>query len=158
MSEGKIFKFIGCGCVLVMILSLGGCVTLTFGLFYLIKTTEPYQYGLEQAQQHPEVIQILGEPITDGWWISGNIETNNSSGTADISIPLGGPRGNGTLFVIGDKEAGKWTYSRIRFQADSGEEVELIPLLDHEINDTEENSSNDPSPQGELDRFPADQF
>jgi Cytochrome oxidase complex assembly protein 1 len=41
---------------------------------------------------HPAVIEALGSPIKEGFFVSGNTNVNGASGEANLSIPISGPR------------------------------------------------------------------
>jgi hypothetical protein len=66
---------------------------------------------LARAKVHPAVIEALGSPITEGFLVSGNTNVNGASGEANLSIPIAGPKGNGTIYVASRKSLGQWTYS-----------------------------------------------
>ena len=68
----------------------------------------------------------LGTPVEAGWLVSGNIETSGGSGTTDLSIPLSGPEGSGTLFLEAEKSAGEWRFSYITLDLDEGGEIDLL--------------------------------
>ena len=95
-------------------------------VFGLLKSTDAYQQGMSRARSDPVVIEALGLPIKDGWFLTGSVEVNAQSGTADLQIPVSGPKGAGTIYVAGTKIAGVWTYSRLNIKLDgSGQTVEL---------------------------------
>jgi Cytochrome oxidase complex assembly protein 1 len=103
------------GCLLPIVLC-GGGLTAFFFLVYgavtgSIKASDAYAQGMAQARSNPEVVAALGEPIDSGFWISGSINVNGSSGDVDVSIPISGPKGSGTLYVVGTRSAGRWQYS-----------------------------------------------
>ena len=75
-----------------------------------IKSSWAYTEGVDLASRHPDVVADLGEPITVGWFISGSVSVSGSSGEADFSIPLRGPKGRGTLYVIAKRRAGEWAF------------------------------------------------
>ena len=75
-----------------------------------IKSSWAYTEGVDLASRHPDVVADLGEPITVGWFTSGSISVSGSSGEADFSIPLRGPEGRGTLYVIAKRRAGEWAF------------------------------------------------
>ena len=53
---------------------------------------------------------------------------NGGSGNADLTIPISGPKGKGTLYVVATKSAGEWTYSKLVVKIDStGETIDLGP-------------------------------
>ena len=78
-----------------------------FGVF---KGSDAYADAIARARSSPAVVHELGEPIEPGWWVTGSININGPSGSADFATTLRGPRGRGTLYVTGDKQAGRWNY------------------------------------------------
>ncbi len=93
----------------------GGLGLFVFAIFGTVSTairnSDAYQVGMAQARANPQVVAALGEPIESGFWIQGNINVENQSGDVDVSIPISGPRGSGTLYVVGTRSAGRWQYS-----------------------------------------------
>lgn len=125
--------FVPTGCCLGTLI-LGALVAAIFGLgvfgavFGMMKSSEPYKVALERAKTNQQVISALGSPITEGFSTWGNINVNGASGEADLSIPISGPKGKGTVYVTGTKSAGKWTYSKMVVKIDStGETIDLGP-------------------------------
>ena len=57
------------------------------------------------------MIEALGSPITEGFLVSGNTNVDGASGEANLSIPITGPKGNGTIYVAARKSLGQWNYS-----------------------------------------------
>jgi hypothetical protein len=105
------------GCLLPA-LACGGCFALILpAVFGAIKSSDPYKEGVVRAKASAAVRDALGEPIAEGYFPSGNINTRTTngveSGTADLTIPLSGPKGSGAVHVVAEKAAGKWTYSTI---------------------------------------------
>ena len=94
--------------ILLPVLACGTCFTAVFGL---MKSSEPYKTAVERAKNHPAVIAALGTPIKEGFMASGTVNTSGDSGNADLSIPISGPKGSGTIHVVGSKSGGKWSYS-----------------------------------------------
>jgi hypothetical protein len=105
----------GCGCLLFF-----GIWALVIGIFALvlnvIKDSEPYQGALTQARSNERVIEVLGEPIEPGWWITGSSETTDTSGFADFAFPISGPDNSGNLYVVALKSAGEWEFQRIELE------------------------------------------
>jgi hypothetical protein len=54
--------------------------------------------------------------------VTGNINFANDSGNADLAIPLSGPQGHGTVYVVARKSAGTWSYDRFEVELDGAEE------------------------------------
>jgi Cytochrome oxidase complex assembly protein 1 len=76
-----------------------------------VKSTDVYKDALARAQAHPSVIEALGSPIKEGFLVSGNSNVNGASGEANLSIPVSGPVGKGTIYVAANKSLGRWNYS-----------------------------------------------
>lgn len=103
------------GCLLP-ILACGGCFAVIGGaVFGALKSSDPYKEGVAKAKASPAVRDALGEPIQEAWYVSGNLNTQTTNGVetgnADLTIPLSGPKGSGSVHVVGQKNAGTWTYS-----------------------------------------------
>jgi hypothetical protein len=80
-------------------------------VFSAVKSTDVYKDALARAQAHPSVIEALGSPIKEGFLVSGNTNVNGASGEANLSIPIAGPKGKGTIYVAASKSLGRWNYS-----------------------------------------------
>jgi len=107
------------------ICACGGCIaSVLYGVTGMIKGSEPYRVAVERAEQSPEVRARLGEPVTAGMLVTGNINLENSNGECDLQIPLSGPNGSGTLTVRGSQIQGEWTYDEMSVEID-GEKIDL---------------------------------
>ncbi len=100
---------------------------IVFGVFGAIRSSDFYEQALETAQNDPDVIAALGEPIEAGWWVMGTISTSGLSGEGDLIIPISGPDGSGTLYATGRRDTGEWTYFTLAVEVDGREE--LIDLM-----------------------------
>ncbi|HXZ27137.1 MAG TPA: cytochrome c oxidase assembly factor 1 family protein [Terriglobales bacterium] len=109
---------VGVGCLGVIILAVafvGGIMLLVMGS---IRSSDAYQQALAKAKANPEVVLRLGQPIQPGWFISGSINVSGAAGDADLSIPISGPKGKGTVYVVGKKSAGEWSYTRMEVEVE----------------------------------------
>ena len=108
------------GCLLPIVLCGGGFLALVFLIFGAvtgsIKASDAYMEGMARARANPEVVAALGDPIESGFWITGNISVEGPSGNVDVSIPISGPKGSGTLYVVGTRSAGRWQYSTMEVE------------------------------------------
>lgn len=111
--------------ILAMVGFFGGVFLFVFGVF---KYSDVYVKSLTQAQASPAVIQILGEPIEEGYLVFGSIHVNGPSGEADIAIPISGPKGSGTIYAVATKSAGIWHFQVLEVDIKGSEE--RIDLLD----------------------------
>ena len=109
---------------------LGGAFAafLVFVIFGALKQTDVYKTAVARAKSNSQVIAALGQPIEEGWFLSGSTKVNGGSGTADLSIPISGPKGKGTIYAVATKSAGQWNYSKLEVKIDStGETIDLGP-------------------------------
>ena len=107
------------------------------GIFLLVEVSfqhsDSYTQALARARTDPRVAARIGGPLKVGWLASGSINTSGPSGDADISIPISGPKGKGTLYVVAKKSAGLWTFKTLQVEVEG--ESERIDLLLPEEND-----------------------
>ena len=99
-------------------LVLLGCAAV-FGIFALvmssIKGSDVATEAMSRARSNPTVMQQLGTPIDEGWFVSGSINVSTGSGDADLALPISGPKGKGTRVRHGEKE--RWC---LELQPDAG--------------------------------------
>jgi hypothetical protein len=96
-----------------------------------LKSSDAYKMALARAQTDPQVVRALGSPIEAGWLISGRTNVSGTSGHADLTVPLSGPKGKGTLYFVASKFAGTWTFSKMMVRVENtGEEIVLSPTAE----------------------------
>jgi hypothetical protein len=103
--------FVPTGCLTILVLFLVFVGSIVVIVFSAIKSTEPYKDAFAKAKMHPAVIEALGSPIKEGFFVSGNTNVNGASGESNLSIPISGPKGKGTIYVKAAKSLGRWSYS-----------------------------------------------
>jgi hypothetical protein len=123
--------FVPTGCCLTPLVAGGAFLAfIILVVFGAMKQSDAYKMAVARAKADSRVVTALGTPIAEGWWLSGNTNVNGSSGDADISIPISGPKGKGTIYAVATKSAGEWTYSKLQVKIDStGETIDLGPQL-----------------------------
>lgn len=112
---------------LCILLIVGGAAGIFAAVFSSIKSSDVYQTALTEATTNSELVNTLGDPIKAGFFPSGSISIENSTGEASLSIPISGPKGKGTLYVEATKSAGTWTYSVMEVAVEG--QLERIDLL-----------------------------
>ena len=75
-----------------------------------MKSTDAYQMAVHATRKNPEVISKIGEPIVEGLFITGSINESGGSGSADMAIPVSGPKGEATVYVSATQSAGQWKF------------------------------------------------
>ena len=102
------------------------------GIFALImswmRSSDVALEAVARAQANPAVAQKLGGRIEEGWLTSGSINVGTGgSGDANLTVPISGPKGSGTVYVTARRIAGVWNYSEMIAGIEStGEKVDLL--------------------------------
>jgi Cytochrome oxidase complex assembly protein 1 len=108
-----------CGAVFVV-----GIFTLVMGA---MRGSDVAREATARAQANTLVGQRLGTPISEGWMVSGSINVSPGAGDADLSVPISGPKGKGTVYVKAQKAGGEWTYSLMLATIEgSSERIDLL--------------------------------
>ena len=116
---------LGCFSIAVLFVVFVGSVILI--VFSAGKSTDVYKDALARAKTNRAVIEALGSPITEGFLVSGNTNVNGASGQANLSIPVAGPKGKGTIYVAANKSLGQWNYSGLVFEiAKTHQRIDLL--------------------------------
>jgi len=111
-------------------------VVATFALFFvsvfvlvesMFHGSEVYAAALAKAQENPCVVQKLGSPMKPDWMTSGQINETNDEGDAELSIPLRGPRGSGSLELKAKRENKVWEIQSLILEHDI-DRVQIVPL------------------------------
>ena len=119
---------VGClGLIIVLVGFVGGILLIVETSF---KNSDAYTGALAQAQSNSQVAEKIGRPMKAGWFVSGNINVSGSSGHADLSIPISGPKGKGMIFVVATKSAGRWLFKTLQVEVNG--DSERIDLLQAE--------------------------
>ena len=108
------------GCLLAVIVVGGFIAAIMFFVMTMMKSNDVYQHAVDTARRNPEVIARLGEPIEESWFVTGNWEESGGAGQAQLSIPLHGPKGKGTIYVEARKSAGQWNYAVLAVEFEGG--------------------------------------
>lgn len=115
---------------LLGVASLGAIAGFVIAVMSLMKSSDAYQGALARIKADPRAIEALGSPIQEGFLLTGNIAVKNSSGSANLNIPVSGPKGSGTLCVLATKSLGEWHFDRLVLQTNSNNtRIELPTTL-----------------------------
>ncbi|MGO9088154.1 MAG: cytochrome c oxidase assembly factor Coa1 family protein [Candidatus Sulfotelmatobacter sp.] len=117
-----------------------GCLTLllliaVFGLTLMtiitasFRSSDVYKQAMAKAAENQQVRDLVGEPIRAAWLISGELHVNGSTGNANLSIPISGPRGKGMIHAVAFKSEGAWrfTYLQVRIEGQN-ESIDLLSV------------------------------
>jgi hypothetical protein len=92
-----------------------------------MKSSGAYQQAVTRASANPAVIAALGQPIHTGYFTMGNISVSNDHGSAQLDIPLQGPKGEATVHLEARKSSNQWTYSALTVSLGStNQQIDLL--------------------------------
>lgn len=119
--------FVPVGCLGTIILVAGFVAVIMFIVLGFMKSSDVYKEAVANAKANTSVIDVLGSPIEEGLFVSGNINVSGTSGRANLSIPISGPDGKATVFVVATREAGNWHFSTLVVEfKESGTQISLL--------------------------------
>ena len=115
---------LGCLGCLPMLLFFGLCAGfIMLSSQVAFRAWGPLDHVLTILNNNPQVTQVFGQPLTVGPFITGSISGGDTSSSARFSVPLYGPRENGTLRVSGSWRRGVWDVSiNLIYDDEDGEE------------------------------------
>ena len=96
----------GCLPILFFIGLCAGFIMLSSHVMF--RAFGPLDQTLQIINSDPAVVQAFGKPITPGAFITGEMEGGGSSSSADLSVPIYGPKRSGDLNVSGTWHKGVW--------------------------------------------------
>lgn len=92
-----------------------------------LKSSQLYKLAVTRVKMHPAVVEAVGLPMRDGWFVKGGIKGKGSSGQAKLIFPISGPKGRAIVYVQAKKSAGKWTYSTLQVNIrDKDTKIDLL--------------------------------
>ncbi len=99
----------GCLSALVFIAVCAGFVMLSSQVMF--RVWGPLDQVLRIINNHPQVTQAFGQPVSIGPFVTGKISGGGNSSSASFGAPLYGPKRSGDLSVSGSWRRGVWDVS-----------------------------------------------
>jgi hypothetical protein len=126
--------FVPVGCLGLIAIFCGFIALLVVVVMGSMKNSDAYKMALAKAQQNPVVQQKLGTPIQASTFVGGSINVEGTSGKADLTIPISGPKGKGAIYVDATKFANEWKFNRLEvgFDGDAQRVDLLAPVIQQE--------------------------
>ncbi len=94
-----------------------------------LRSSEVYSQAMSALTSNQQAVQFLGEPISAGKAVNGEISISNGSGQAVLSIPVSGPQNKGRLEVEAYKTANKWNMTFLQLAIDGGDSINLLEVV-----------------------------
>lgn len=90
-------------------------IPLYFAVNAELRESGAYKLTMYTAQTSPCITSTFGSPLEAGRIFEGSIEESSNEGSANIEIPIKGPRGKGNLDVLAKKANGNWSIESLVF-------------------------------------------
>ncbi|BAO75784.1 cytochrome c oxidase assembly factor Coa1 family protein [Winogradskyella sp. PG-2] len=122
---------LGGGClslIIIVVLAVGGVI---YKVADSVQGSEPYTHALAKTIENEKVISFLGEPIETNGMGNTSFSYKNGSSTAQLTIPIKGPKDEGNIVVDAEKINDEWAYNLLYVKIDG--ETERINLLEADI-------------------------
>jgi hypothetical protein len=119
---------VGCGGCAVVLLGIAGVFSaIFFGVFAAIGKSDAVAEVMKRAGESKVVREQLGTPLQRGWLTTGNLETGNRSSSAEVQVPIEGPKGSGRIQANGYKRGDEpWVFNVLEVIIDkTGERIDL---------------------------------
>lgn len=126
MSGLKIAAIIG-GSVLVLFVIM--IVVILAGVRSTLRSSEVYSQSIAGLLSNPQAVALLGEPVEAGSAVNGEINVNNGSGNAELSIPVSGSISKGELQSRGLRTDSQWSLTLLELVMENGERIDLLAGL-----------------------------
>ena len=111
------------------IIVLSGCA---WFLTFIIRAQAPVRLAENKARNSAEVRLAIGHSLKTERFIKGYLVSKDGNGNADLTIPIYGPLGHGTLFEWAQEEKGKWHLCSLVFRShDESTTVLVSDTLTH---------------------------
>ncbi|GEP46148.1 cytochrome c oxidase assembly factor Coa1 family protein [Brevifollis gellanilyticus] len=121
----------GCGgCMMLMACGVLLFIGIAIFVVNMLLRSEPSEFAFQTAQKSEVIQREVGEPMKLGWFIAGSLKDFNGNGTAKLSLPISGPKGEVSVHVDAEGKQGRWTYKSMTATIrKTGEHVDLLPLV-----------------------------
>ncbi|WP_350286476.1 cytochrome c oxidase assembly factor Coa1 family protein [uncultured Croceitalea sp.] len=113
------------GCLTVIVFAIVLFTSIYFGVTKIMEDSKPYVHAFELINNDEQLIELLGSPIAKDGAVQGNIDWINGNKSAQMSIPISGPKGSGTLFINATGKGETWNYHEIRVEINE-QEINLL--------------------------------
>jgi hypothetical protein len=103
-----------------------GVVALNVLVFGALRSNEAYRTAVAIARADARLVAALGEPIEEGWLVTGNVEAGGDGAAANLAFSLYGPKADAAVQLRASKHAGQWRHEALVARVESGPEIDLL--------------------------------
>lgn len=113
---------------------IGGVVGSIVSIMPMMKRTDAYLMSMALVQADEDVREALGDDITAGFWVWGNVSVQaGGTGAAELSIPLTGSKGSGNAYVQAVRSSGAWDVLLLVVRVDGSD----VPIVLRNVNNVQ---------------------
>lgn len=94
--------------------------------YWSFKDMGAYTEAIAEAQEDPHVQQALGGTFKPGFPSNTQVSSRNGHTHAEFTVPLDGPKADGSLHAVADKDGEEWTFSTLYVQLEDGSRIDLL--------------------------------
>ncbi len=116
------------GCLLALFLLCGFVAAIFTVVEASFRNSTVYQEALARAGRNSQIADRIGVPLRPGLMASGQLNVSGSTGTANMKIPVTGPRGKANIVLDAHKVDGTWIFRTLEVQFEG--QTEVVNLLD----------------------------
>lgn len=106
---------------------MAGVCAVVAAYVHWVEGTPAYSQAISVAEASPQLRNLLGSPLREGWFVIGTRREVGKGGFTELTIPVSGPRGKGKLLVVANQERGQWILENVSFSASTGEPIDMTP-------------------------------
>ncbi len=115
------------GGILLALLGLGLFMGVVWaGCSTFLKSNGPYEEAVKIARMDPAVMEALGAPVEEGWFLNGEIESDGMDSRATYLTRLHGSRDRGTLRIRGYRDSA-WRIVGMTLETGDGARLDYAP-------------------------------
>jgi len=119
---------LGGGCLSLIVIVALGIGGLVYKVTDSIQESEVYTHAFAKTVENESVIEFLGSPIETNGMGSTSYNYKNGRTKAELTIPIKGPKDEGSIIVDAEKINDEWAYNELYVKIDG--ETETINLLE----------------------------
>jgi hypothetical protein len=116
------------GCLIAILLFCAFVAVILTVVNVSFRKSTVYQEALARAGRSSEVVNRIGEPLQPGRVLQGQLNVTGSTGSANMKIPVTGPRGKATIVLDARKVDGAWVFRTLVVQFEG--QSDIVNLLD----------------------------
>ena len=102
----------GCGGCALLVLAVIACVVVLLALAAgAVRNSDVCTQALAKASASAKVRGLLGTPLHQGWTFTGGITIAGGQGSATVTFPISGPKGEATVRAEASMKKGVWIFT-----------------------------------------------